>query len=234
MTTAKPNYVFDIENGPLPEAELLSIMPDFDPAEIKTGNAGPEKAAEKIERARAEHQSKFIEKAALSPTTGRVLAIGLLADTPGARPRALLNHDGSSQQEADILSAFWDVVLETEANHAKLAGHNIFGFDLPFLIRRSWLLGVAVPPTLFDRGRYWSDIFVDTMRLWTFGGHNEYVSLDTLSKAFGVGGKPDDVSGADFAGLFFGTAEERKTALDYLKNDLVLTLDIAKKMEVYG
>ena len=31
-------FVFDIETGPLPEAELAALIPPFDPTEVKTGN----------------------------------------------------------------------------------------------------------------------------------------------------------------------------------------------------
>ena len=39
-------FLFDIETGPLPDAELALLMPPFDPAEIKVGNI---KDADKIE-----------------------------------------------------------------------------------------------------------------------------------------------------------------------------------------
>ena len=30
--------VFDVETGPLAESELVAMMPEFDPAEVKCGN----------------------------------------------------------------------------------------------------------------------------------------------------------------------------------------------------
>jgi hypothetical protein len=40
--------------------------------------------------------------------------------------------------------------------HQQLVGFNINAFDLPFLFRRSWALGIAVPFGL-RKGRYWSN-----------------------------------------------------------------------------
>ena len=71
--------VFDVETGPLAESELSALLPPFDPAEVKTGNLkDPAKIAEKLAEAEANHRRDFIERAALDPLTGRVIAIGML------------------------------------------------------------------------------------------------------------------------------------------------------------
>jgi hypothetical protein len=228
------NIIIDIETAPLSESELLAVMPPFDPADVKTGNAGPEKAAEKIAKAQAEHQAKFIEKAALSPLTGRVLAIGYLLVINGVAGQPNVYHGPDKTDEVELLSAAWSLFLRSEQRQSKMIGHNIYGFDLPFMVRRSWLLGIAVPETIIERGRYWSPVFVDTMAVWAVGGNHEYVKLDTLAKAFGVGGKPDGIAGADFSRLYFGTPDEREAALDYAANDLVMTYGVAQKMEIFG
>ena len=112
-----------------------------------------------------------------------------------------------------------------------MVGHNIFGFDLPFMVRRSWTLGLAhkVPPTLIKQDRYWSPVFIDTMTRWRLGDYRNYVSLDTLAKAFGAGGKPDGISGADFARLW---QEDRPRAVAYLKNDLEITFQVAMRLGI--
>ena len=70
--------LFDIETAPLPESELAALVPPFDPAEVRTGNLkDPDKIAAKLAEAEANHRRDFIERAALDPLTGRVLAIGL-------------------------------------------------------------------------------------------------------------------------------------------------------------
>src|SRR6185503_14813798 len=93
---------FDIETGPLPESELAALLPPFDPAEVKTGNIkDPEKIAAKIAEAEANHKRDFMEKAALDPMSGRVVAIGLLYQDSGEF--AVIAHDDEKQ----ILYDFW-------------------------------------------------------------------------------------------------------------------------------
>lgn len=122
-----------------------------------------------------------------------------------------------------------------------MVGHNIFEFDIPFLIRRSWLLGVEVPDDVMDHtGRYPSKWFIDTANVWRCGSRSaEYIKLDQLAKALGVGGKVVDettgeaMSGKDFARLYFGTSEERGRALDYLAGDVDVTRRVASRLGIF-
>ncbi len=158
--------VFDLETGPLAESELSALLPPFDPAEVKTGNLkDPAKIAEKIAEAEANHRRDFIERAALDPLTGRVVAIGVMTfDARGEVPTAfgkggkffIIGHD----DEARTLFEFWELTRGEMGRMNPMIGFNIFGFDLPFLFRRSWKHRVPVPFGL-RRGRYWSDQLID-------------------------------------------------------------------------
>lgn len=243
--------VFDVETGPLPDDELRAILPEFvapshpgefDPASVKVGNLGEVKAAYKIQEARLAHEDRvknygvtvqaardshfaeFKRGAALSPITGRVLAIGVHgADVSiiGSDPTDL---------EADILWSFWAHYC---ARTEPFAGWNIHGFDLPFIIRRSWKLGVEVPAGIRDmHDRYWNNRWIDLMTRFAIGQWKQFVKLDEAAKFFGVGEKPSDCGGGDFAGLWLGSQAERERAIDYLRNDLELTASMAKRMGV--
>ena len=216
---------FDIETGPLSEEVLRELCPPFDPSEIKCGNLGPEKAAEKIKKAEAEHFENFRSSAALSATTGRVLAIGYASDK-----LTFIAHEPAEEQ---LIESFWSKFAACESAGRTMVGHNIHGFDLPFLIRRSWMLGLDPPvDKLLSQGRYWNRILVDTMQRWQCGNYRDYVKLDILARSLGHNGKPDEITGADFARLYFGTEQERQQALDYLKNDLEMTRAVAIAMGI--
>jgi len=214
--------IFDIETGPLPDDQLQAMIPVFDPSTVKVGNFGVEKAKEKISTAKAEYYFEAMKRAALSPLTGQVLAIGYKRD-------AKVAIDDSTERQ--MLLRFWEKFCKQEKAGGRMVGHNIFGFDLPFMVRRSWTLGLAhkVPSTLIKQDRYWSPVFVDTMVRWRLGDYRKYVSLETLAKAFSVGGKPDGVSGADFARLW---EEDRPRAVAYLKNDLEITFQVAMRLGI--
>lgn len=178
-----------------------------------------------LAEAEAAHWSGVVGKAALSPITGRVLAIGYYNPIGD---KVAINGVDEAGDEVKLLLAFWAKYATCRAASRSMLGFNIFGFDLPFLARRSWLLGVDLPTTLFDpSGRYFDRVFVDLMARWKCGNYSDNIKLAGLAKFFGVGDKPDGVSGADFARLW---AEDREQAIAYLANDLRMTAACAARM----
>ncbi len=209
---------FDIETGPLAESELSALLPPFDPAEVKTGNLkDPAKIAEKIAEAEANHRRDFIERAALDPITGRVVAIGVLADGHQADPFFIIGHE----DEARTLTEFWELVRGDMGRINPFIGFNIFNFDLPFLIRRSWKHRVPVPFGL-RRGRYWCEQLVDLRDAWQLGDRQAKGSLDSIARHLGVGAKNGE--GKAFAELW---QSDRPKAEAYLRNDVELTAKVA-------
>ncbi len=212
--------IFDVETGPLAESELSALLPPFDPAEVKCGNLGPEKAAQKIAEALANHRRDFFDKAALDPLTGRVIAIGILdLETDGF---SIIGHE----DEAQTLREFWAAARGEMGRINPLIGFNICNFDLPFLIRRSWKHRIAVPFGI-RRGRYWGDQVVDLRDAWQLGDRQARGSLDTIAKHLGVGAKNGD--GKAFAELW---QSDRAKAEAYLRNDIELTAKVADVLGV--
>jgi hypothetical protein len=226
------SLIFDIETGPVPQEQLLALYrePTFEEFSAECDQRWkPETRLSKWEEAKANGWQKFVDRAALSPLTGQVLAVGI----KGELQTIILGLDG--EPECEILDSFWQLVRKCRTENRKLIGFNSNGFDLPFLRRRSWWHSVATPESLLDTtGRYFSSVvFTDLMAVWGIGNNGrDYVSLDTLARWFGIGGKPDGVDGAAFAGLWNGTPEERQQAIEYLNNDLALTWQIAERMGV--
>ena len=211
------NY-FDLETSPDRE-KALAIIPPFLESDVKIGNLGPEKAAEKIAAAKASHEADWLDRAALKPECAIILAIGIQGD------KTTILHVKESKSEAAMLKTFWDIFTDSQKTNAQWAGWNILQFDLPFLVLRSRILGVQVPNGL-RTGRYWSNsIFIDLMDEWLCGRNKNDVkcSLGYVAKALGVGEKSGD--GSDFAVAYHRNPEK---ALDYLRNDLKLTAGVAE------
>ena len=253
---------FDVETGPLPQDELDALMRhyspafddeppgDFDPSTVKYGNTKDEaKRREKLEAAKAAHEKavsdwranrnraefqwrqEFIHLAPLSPITGRVLAIGY-CDAGGQ----VSIDDGPD--EATIIDNWLTEFTDAHASGGRLVGFHILGFDVPFLIRRAWKLGLDVPPCLRPRELHRNPTLVDLLDVWKCGTRDTawHVDnkLDTVARFFGLGGKLDGISGADFHRLWNGSPAEREKAVAYLEKDVQLTLAIAKAMGVAG
>lgn len=208
----RKSILFDIESGSLSDSEIAPFMPKFEAPSNYKDEA-------KIHAYIAEKQKEWKAGAALDPMTARVLAIGLLIDDSFV----LISEPAT---EAIMLHEFWDSITDGFNDIHRLIGFNCNLFDLPFMVRRSWKLGVKVPEALRE-GRYWARQIVDLREVWQLNDRQAHGSLDTIAKHLGVGAKSGN--GADFAKLW---KEDRDKAVAYLKNDLQLTAAIAQKLGV--
>lgn len=250
---SKGFVVFDIETRPQPIEKLKKILPgwdassikdpgEFDPKAVKIGNLKDQaKIDEKIEAARAEHEAEKIglvtrrvaaeflywqeafNKAALSATTGEVVAIGIQSENG-----PYLQLVDKDRPEEVVLNKFWKVYQSLRMEGRKICGFNSREFDIPFVAQRSAILGVDIPPTLIQNGRYLDSIFVDLRDAWGFGSRPNG-SLDLICRACGIGGKPEGVDGSMFWQLY-DDLKTRDQAIAYLENDLKLTWELAKKL----
>jgi hypothetical protein len=244
------DHIFDIETEPLDMEQLRQLAPPFvppprpgafDPACVKYGNLkDATKRAEKLAECQAAHAAAVanyeetvataefahwqavLDKAALSPTTGRVVCIGIKTN---------FKESIISGEEPDILSSWWHRYSETMLAGGKWIGINIKQFDLPFLVRRSWIMGVQIPESAWD-GRYWNRCFVDLREVWLLGQRYSDCesSLDLIARSLGLGRKLP--GGANFGRLWRGTPEERAEALTYLHRDLDLIHSIAIRLGI--
>lgn len=220
--------IFDIETGPQPANLLKKRMPEFDPEAVKCGNLKDQaKIDEKIAAAKKRYEEDYFDKAALSPATGKVLAIGYQSEHFHDKDDDIIVGMGN---EEFLLRVFWSRVIVEMDQSCSMIGFNIFAFDLPFLVRRSWILGVGVPAKIIERHRFWNPLFVDLLEVWRLGNRSDYISLDALAQSFGMPGKPDDgTTGKDFGKLWY---DNRPKAIEYLRNDLRMTYDVSIAMQI--
>lgn len=240
--------IFDIETKPKPDDELRRIFGDpdagiadpgqFDPSSVKCGNLkDAAKIKEKIDAAAAEHAAladsypqrladakaaafaEFKSRAALSATTGQILVVGYYNPITDAFAASDGTNKDGDVPEVRILTSFWSKFETCKQQKRPMIGLNIHDFDLPFIMRRSWVLGVPVPHGVLMQGRFWCDTFVDLRKVWLCGQatNGTKSSFDELAAAFGTDGKPEGIGGGDFARLW---EEDRERAIAYLENDL--------------
>lgn len=198
--------IIDIETCALPEAQLR--FPEF---EANKTLKDPEKIKADLERKKQE----FISEAALYAERATVLVVGMMNSN-----KETTFIEGS---EKDVLNKTWELYLEC-SHH--IIGHYIKGFDIPFLMRRSWMNGIIPPHSLMD-GRYLNRNIKDTMEAWACGT-KDTISLHNLCLALGLNGKMGN--GKDFAPKYHQGGSQRQEALEYLASDLLLTHQAANKM----
>jgi hypothetical protein len=156
---------------------------------------------------------------ALSALTGKTLAIGVLCQTGSY---TLLD----AENETVLLRDFWRLLeLEAFAGRGAAVGFNIFGFDLPFLVRRSWRLGIR-PPSSLREGRYWNRCFIDLLEHWALS-QKQGATLWQLGRFFNI--TPHDAPERNFARLW---RTNRNEAESRLRQDVELTMRLARLMHI--
>lgn len=217
--------LFDIETGPLPIEKLRAVMPKFSAPSNWKDEA-------KIEANVKEQEEKWMSNAALSPMTGQVVSI---AYQTAGDPSSFESFGIADTDEASLLKAFL-VLYRTRSGGAygKLAGWNIKGFDLSFIVRRCWALGIKVPGSLMAKGTvrfYWPTCFIDLREIWGCGEYQVSGSLDAVGIAFGLGFKKGH--GADFARLYVNP-ETRDKAIEYQRSEMRICDGLCQRFGLTG
>ena len=212
-------YYIDIETIPLPKEQRLHSKPTAETC--KYGNTKDPKKREAI-LASAIEDWEAGTKSALGADTGRIALVCIAQDHGEIVPIA-------DEDERTLLGRVWNMLDDvTVANFDSIIGFNSNHFDIPFLIRRSLVLGIKVPHVIMeDVFKYKPSILVDVMDTWRLGDRQLYISLEKLASVFGVETLETDVKGADF---FKHWAEDKDACIEYCKADVEATRDIAKKM----
>jgi hypothetical protein len=185
----------------------------------------------------AERAAVAFGETALSGSLGRLLCIGLAIDDNGkAEKSCVCGQDKNTKEfhldEAKTLTQFWNHLerINFDANRDLIVGHNILGFDLPFLYHRSMICGVKPSRQLLN-GKPWeiAESVYDTMERWQMGKYYEKVGLEELALAFGLAcPKNGAVNGENLLAAYFeGKHEEIR---EYCLKDVHCTRELYYRM----
>ena len=131
------------------------------------------------------------EKTALNGLFGEIVAIAWRWDDETAVHSVMQN---IYENEGEMLDGFFALISEQKSSKydqwVTWIGHNITGFDLPFILHRCIVNGVTPPHDVYLPRRLRptgnKGVF-DTMTEWS--GWGKRVSLDDMAMAFGLEGK---------------------------------------------
>lgn len=190
----------------------------------------PESIAEWMKENKEAALKELVAKTSFSGLHGRIACICYAFDD---NPYVF---SASDDDEKVLLENFYSHIYDktsTAAHHgvveggATFVGHNIVGFDLPFIKHRSIILGIKPPLCIrkaFD-AKPWGSEVADTMLLWS-SDREKRASMDKLCKAFGLAGK------GDFDGSMVADTwpVDRQKVIDYCADDVCRTREMYKRI----
>lgn len=173
------------------------------------------------------------KQSALDGASGRLLCIGFIDERGTQKPlRGVCgwSHQANSfeSNEAVLLADFWELMRGFRVERDRIVGHNVLGFDLPFIYQRSIICGVR-PSVDLPFNRYRNQPVYDTMCEWTKWDFRRKISLDTLARALNLPSpKTADATGARVAHLY---GEGSFQAIrDYCLRDVETTREIYRRL----
>lgn len=187
------------------------------------------KKAESIEAWLAENREtaadEAVAKTSFDGGRGHICTIAWAKNANEVRVR----HAATLADERAVIEAFFD---DLDPYHQEIiVGHNIAGFDLPFLRKRAIVLGIQLPdPTSFPRDpKPWDKGIFDTMTAWA--GAKDRVSMDNLCGILGIPGK-DGFDGSQVAAAWL--AGEHDRIAEYCADDVRRTRAIHQRFLAAG
>jgi len=197
---------FDIETEA--NAEALEYM---DEPTAPSNWKDPDKIAKYIEEKKAEQA----DKAALDADYGKINAIGWKSDDEEYNAVLL----GNPYSEKELVEGFWKLYKK---HNGYSCGYNIIGFDLPYLMRRSFGLGIKIP-IIPNLAKYRTSPTLDLMMvLYNWYG---YKGLKWVAKRYGLDNPLPDLEGSQVAEM------DTDTLKAYVKNDVYLTYQLWERMK---
>lgn len=164
------------------------------------------------------------DDAPVKPVFQQVVAIAGAWIAPSGAIQRLAALGTPSASEAELVGEFFRIVGE---RHPQLVGWNSGGFDLPVLVYRAMVHGIAAPgfyqygePYHGYRKRFDEESHIDLMDVLSFYGASARAKLDEMAQALGIPGKLG-IDGGQVGELY--AAGDVATIRSYCETDVLTT-----------
>lgn len=228
-------YTMDIETLALPDfRERVGSQLE---RTMRLGNMRLEQQQRYLEDIAAEEERCY-QLGSLSATTGRILCIAVhVGPIPGTEFDGIqqsqsehvfgIDAEGNEEDEKRTLKDFLNLLKDFDPDTDEIVGHNILGFDLPFIFQRCLVNNIAGPPFVDLSDFHVRGVF-DTMHRWWLGA-KRYVSLDDIAWSLGIASsKTAEAEGSKVFEMYKSgkLAEVR----EYNLNDVRVTRKVYERM----
>jgi len=226
---------FDIETIPnqtLPE----NCIPQFDPSEIKHGNSGPDKRAEKEAMLREQFESKRDKTMSVSPALAQICTFcGIQYDTEEEKIIETVSVQVTDEYNTDDLDAVtegWEFIRQSQLARIPIVSFNGIGFDMPVMWHRAMSQDVIVDPVMYRRltPRYGNNHHYDLLGVlagWTIDKQRGK-GLDFWLNLYRLGSKGD----MDGSKVYPAWKEKRFDEIQkYCESDVINTCALFQRVE---
>jgi hypothetical protein len=227
-------YTMDIETLTLPDYRER-VGPQLEKL-LKLGNMRLEQQQRYLEDIVIEEERCY-QLGSLSAASGRILSIAVHAgpiagidlgvELPHSEHVFGIDQEGLEEDEKKSLLAFLEFMKDFDCETDELVGHNLIGFDLPFIFQRCLIHCISAKP-LVDLSEFRVRGVFDTMHHWWLGA-KRFVSLDDVAWALGIeSSKTATAEGSKVFELY--QAGKLAEIREYNLNDVRVTRKVYERM----
>ena len=228
-------YTMDIETLAVPDfRERVGLQLE---RTMRLGNMRLEQQQRYLEDIAAEEERCY-QLGSLSATSGRILSMAVhVGPIPGLEFVGLqqgsgeyvfgIDAAGNEEDEKRALQGFFDLLRDFDPDSDEIVGHNIIGFDLPFIFQRCLVNNIPVQPFV-DLSEFHVRGVFDTMHRWWLGA-KRFVSLDDIAWALGIeSSKTAEAEGSKVFEMY--QAGKLPQIREYNLNDIRVTRKVYERM----
>lgn len=170
----------------------------------------------------------FVNRAALVPEFGRIACVSVAFVTDKGETRM---QSFSDFEEKKLLSDVQKLLKKIGELGFFLCGHNVKGFDIPYLAKRMIMNGILPPKILPGHDtKPWEVKAFDTKEFWQYGGYGSIASLELMCVCLGVeSSKTMEVTGNKVHEAFW-VKKDIEGIVKYCEKDVSVLIDVIEKI----
>lgn len=226
---------FDIET--IPNQSLPpDVTPEFDPESVKVGNAGPEKAQEKIDKEKAKFTEGLNKKMSTDKDLCQITTfVGYIYTTSIVEDKIISKKVlqwPPLDEEYELIYEAWTFLRHAYNAKIPLVSFGGNGFDLPVLFAAAIRLDIPVSRSMYETitYRYENNRHYDLMRSLTGEIHPvQGKSLEFYLNCFQLGNKTSGMDGSEVYPAW--QAKEYTKIAEYCEQDVLMTAKLFERVE---
>lgn len=170
----------------------------------------------------------FVNRAALVPEFGKIVCVSV----------SFVKEDGERKMQSYYGDDEMDILVKTQKLLYKcgelgfyLCGHNVKGFDIPFMAKRMMINGLKPPLLLPGHDvKPWERRALDTKELWQYGNYSQLASLEFMCITMGVESpKTMEITGNKVHEAFWDK-NDIDGIVKYCEKDVDVLIDVIQKL----
>jgi len=170
----------------------------------------------------------FVNRSALVPEFGRIACVSVAFVTDKGETRM---QSFSDMDEKKLLVEVQKLLKKVGELGFFLCGHNVKGFDIPYIAKRMIMNGILPPKILPGHDtKPWEVRAFDTKEFWQYGGYGSIASLELMCVCLGVeSSKTMEVTGNKVHEAFW-VKKDIEGIVKYCEKDVSVLIDVIEKI----